>query len=82
MRRRLLELWPVAVSGTRGGNRNRGLLELNDYFLRGTVGPHILATDEIRLERGVPVRGMSDWGRRFGDPALDPESDLSPVALE
>jgi len=56
---------------------NRGLVELNQYFLYGTVGPHILACTEHRIGPGLETPGLSEWWRRFGDPALDPESDVA-----
>jgi hypothetical protein len=56
---------------------NRGLQELNEYFLDGTVGPHISTYTEVRVGPGISPPGLSDWSRRFGDPALDPESDVA-----
>lgn len=57
---------------------NRGLVELNNYFLTGIVGPHILVGSERRIGPGLETPGLSEWWRRFGDPALDPESDVVP----
>lgn len=56
----------------------RGLTELNDYFLKGTIGPHLSMGAERRIGPGLATPGLSEWWRRFGDPKLDPESDVTP----
>ena len=56
---------------------NRSLMELDEYFLHGIVGAHLSIGSEVRIGPGLETRGVSDWWRRFGDPALDPESDVA-----
>lgn len=54
----------------------RRLQEANEFFLTGQMGPHITGR-RIRLGPGLDPREIPPWWRRFGDPALDPESDVA-----
>jgi hypothetical protein len=54
----------------------RRLREANDFLLTGEMGPHI-AGRRIRLGPGLDPPEIPLWWRRFGDPALDPESDVA-----
>lgn len=53
------------------------LREANHFFLTGELSPHI-TSHRTRLGPDLDPRSISPWWRRFGDPALDPESDVSP----
>lgn len=53
-----------------------GLLELDGYFVHGVVGPHVWVGISTRIGPGLDPPQIPPWWRRFGDPALDPESDV------